>query len=184
MLRELQQEIAVLQATKAELQAKIIIKDTEHRILIQNYAAAHAVPPVALSCTTSSSCVLGVMSAQRQLHEALRIEYERQRARGSTPQVSPTIGHLQTPSAAPPHGHQVKLRSYAHRPSQDRNQPQRVSGGRSPALSSRMSAAAATQQQQLRPFTHQQEQDLSEQNNGKRVSGNLLLMLLLLALHH
>ena len=94
MLRELQQEIAVLQATKAELQAKIIIKDTEHRILIQNYAAAYAVPPVALSCTTSSSCVLGVMSAQRQLHEALRIEYERQRARGSTPQVPPTIGHL------------------------------------------------------------------------------------------
>jgi len=129
MLRELQQEIAVLQATKAELQAKIIIKDTEHRILIQNYAAAHAVPPVALSCTTSSSCVLGVMSAQRQLHEALRIEYERQRprscvlgvmsaqrrlhkalcieyerqrARRSTPQVPPTIGHLQTPSAAAP----------------------------------------------------------------------------------
>ena len=126
MLRELQQEIAVLQATKAELQAKIIIKDTEHRILIQNYAAAHAVPPVALSCTTSSSCVLGVMSAQRQLHEALRIEYERQRprscvlgvmsaqrqlhkalcieyerqrARGSTPQVPPTNGHLASNSS-------------------------------------------------------------------------------------
>lgn len=114
--------------------------------------------------------------------------YERQRARGSTPQVPPTIGHLQTPSAAAPWppSQVAQLRAQTisgPQPALPPAQPQRVSGGPSPALPSRMSAAAATQQQQLRPFTHQQEQDLSEQNNGKRVSGNLLLLLLLLALH-
>ena len=71
----LQQKIAVLHATIADLQAEIILKDAEHksaiddynallrRILNQNDAAAPAVPPAALSCTSSSSCLLyGVMS--------------------------------------------------------------------------------------------------------------------------
>ena len=75
----LQQKIAVLHATIADLQAEIILKDAEHksaiddynallrRILNQNDAAAPAVPPAvppaALSSTSSSSCLLyGVMS--------------------------------------------------------------------------------------------------------------------------